>query len=161
MGDVLNAVKQKTGAAVEMPVSSSERVVGQFGPGTPRDVMAQLLNGSHYDYVLVGSPSDPGALKKVVLTARASGPESAPAVQNIPAQPLQAVPEVDSEQSMEDNEPPVEVPTQSAEEPQQPQGQPTPTIKTPEQLLRELQQQQQQQQQQDGQPPGGPRQREQ
>src|SRR5215470_8301834 len=79
MSDVLNAVKQKTGAAVDMPTVTSERVVGQFGPGAPRDVMAQLLNGSHYDYVLLGSPSDPGALKKIVLTARASGPEPAPA----------------------------------------------------------------------------------
>src|SRR5215467_16031566 len=79
MGDVLNAVKQKTGAAVDMPGASSERVVGRFGPGAPRDVMAQLLNGSHYDYVLLGSPADPGALKKIVLIARAAGPEPNPA----------------------------------------------------------------------------------
>src|SRR5438045_2212189 len=78
MGDVLNAVKQKTGASVEMPASSSERVVGKFGPGAPRDVMAQLLNGSHFDYVLLGSPADPGALKKVVLMARVSGPQPQP-----------------------------------------------------------------------------------
>ncbi len=60
MGDVLTAVKQKTGAAVDMPAVSGERVVGRFGPGAPRDVIAQLLNGSHYDYVLLGSPADPG-----------------------------------------------------------------------------------------------------
>src|SRR3954468_12372172 len=81
MVDVLNAVKQRTGAAVEMPAVSSERVVGQFGPGSPREVMAQLLNGSHYDYVLVGSPADPRVLKKVVLMARANGPEQAQAQQ--------------------------------------------------------------------------------
>src|SRR5439155_8691803 len=108
MGDVLTAVKQKTGAAVEMPPSSSERVVGQFGPGAPRDVMAQLLNGSHYDYVLMGSPADPGALNKIVLMARASGPKPAPAPQqNQPSaagfQPgLQAVPQVQTDQP-EDN----------------------------------------------------------
>src|SRR5262249_15625276 len=39
LSDVLNSVKQKTGASVDMPASSSERVVGQFGPGAPRDVM--------------------------------------------------------------------------------------------------------------------------
>src|ERR1700681_3322771 len=39
MADVLAAVKQKTGASVEMPASSGERVVGRFGPGAPRDVM--------------------------------------------------------------------------------------------------------------------------
>ncbi|PYV81363.1 MAG: hypothetical protein DMG93_15655 [Acidobacteria bacterium] len=146
LGDVLNAVKQKTGAAVDMPASSSERVVGQFGPGAPRDVMAQLLNGSH----------------------RASGPEPAPAPQqNQPSaagfQPgLQVVPQVPTDQA-EDNagEMPAEMQQAPEEEQQQeqpeqveqpdqpsPSGQGTPTVKTPEELLRELQQQQQQQQQQ-------------
>src|SRR5207248_3226970 len=105
MSDVLNAVKQKTGAAVEMPAVSSERVVGQFGPGAPRDVMAQLLNGSHYDYVLLGSPADPGALKKVVLMARANGPEQVPPQQVSQQQNpnLQAVPDVENEQVVEEN----------------------------------------------------------
>lgn len=162
LSDVLNAVKQKTGASVEMPATSSERVVGQFGPGAPRDVMAQLLNGSHFDYVLLGSPADPGALNKIVLMARAMGPEPAPTAQ--PQSPeqnadsdLQAVPQVQADQP-EDNT--VEMPPDIAqpEEPQpeqpeqQDQAQPgQPVVKTPEQLLRELQQQQQQQQQ-NGQP---------
>ena len=171
LGDVLSAVKQKTGASVDMPAVSSERVVGQFGPGAPRDVMAQLLNGSHYDYVLLGSPSDPGALKKVVLMARANGPEPSPAEdprtarQRAPDQPspdLQAVPEAESDNAVEENpgEPTPDAAQQPQEEPQ-PEGQPDqqgeqpngPTVKTPEQLLRELQQQQQQQQ--NG-PPGAP-----
>jgi len=169
MGDVLTAVKQKTGAAVEMPAVSSERVVGRFGPGAPRDVLAQLLNGSHYDYVLLGSPADPGALKKVVLMARASGPEPAPQQPGGPpqnmmgnSQVLQAVPEVENDQSPEETsgEVPAEVqqPEQQEEPPpdQQQPGQNGPVVKTPEQLLRELQQQQQQQQ--NGQPgaPGQP-----
>jgi hypothetical protein len=178
MGDVLNAVKQKTGAAVEMPAVSSERVAGKFGPGSPRDVMAQLLNGSHYDYVLLGSPADPGALKKVVLMARASGPQqpqSHPQPQQTPYQNpnLQAVPEVENDQQPVEEAPPdtsqdVQPPEEEQAPPDQAQpeqGQPEqqPTVKTPEQLLRELQQQQQQQQQeqeQNGQqppvPPGQP-----
>src|SRR5215469_4564388 len=121
MGDVLNAVRQKTGAAVEMPAVSSERVVGRFGPGAPRDVMAQLLNGSHYDYVLLGSPADPGALRKVVLMARTNGPQPNPQQQAQQRNPqgfqnpnlqnpnapenenLQAVPEVDADQDAEEN----------------------------------------------------------
>jgi len=175
MGDVLNAVKQKTGAAVEMPAASSERVVGKFGPGAPRDVMAQLLNGSHFDYVLLGSPADPGALKKVVLMARVSGPQPPnpqqqpqagyrnPAFQQNPN--LQAVPEVQNDAPVEENNPEVSQDGQQPEQEQPPdqaqpdeaqpdqsqpdQSQPEqqPTVKTPEQLLRELQQQQQQQQQ--------------
>jgi hypothetical protein len=177
MGDVLNAVKQKTGASVEMPASSSERVVGRFGPGAPRDVMAQLLNGSHFDYVLLGSPADPGALKKVLLMARASGPQqSQPQPQAQPSAPnfqqnpnLQAVPEVENDQPVEENSPDTSQDVQPSEEDQQqeqsqepPQpganGPNGPIVKTPEQLLRELQQQQQQQQeqQQNAPPPGGP-----
>ena len=175
MGDVLNAVKQKTGAAVDMPAASSERVVGRFGPGSPRDVMAQLLNGSHYDYVLLGSPADPGALNKIVLMARAMGPEQQPPQQQATQafqqnQNLQAVPEVETEQTADDSsEAPPEVQQVPEEEPQQPEqgqadqvqpdqgqaGQNGPVVKTPEQLLRELQQQQiqQQQQQQQNAPP--------
>ena len=166
MEDVLNAVKIKTGAAVDMPVASSERVVGRFGPGAPRDVMAQLLNGSHYDYVLLGSPADPGALKKIVLIARAAGPEPAssqqpPAQGSQQNQNLQAVPDVEAEQNIPDDntiemqqQPEDEPPPQEQAQPdqgQQDQGQPL--VKTPEQLLRELQQQQQQQQQQQNAPP--------
>ena len=154
MADVLAAVKQKTGAAVEMPATSSERVVGRFGPGSPRDVMAQLLNGSHYDYVLLGSPADPRALKKVVLMARAIGPQAASAQEGsapMVNQNLQAVPNISSDEEQENVETPdtqPEAPEAQQEEPQPEQpGQQNPTVKTPEQLLRELQQQQQQQQQ--------------
>jgi hypothetical protein len=170
MGDVLTAVKQRTGAAVDMPAVSSERVVGRFGPGAPRDVMAQLLNGSHYDYVLVGSPAEPGSLKKVVLMARVNGPQSP--TQQQPNQPmmqgnqnLQAVPDIASDDQPEENnnaEAPEGPEAVEQEEPQpdQQQQQPGtngPVVKTPEQLLRELQQQQQQQQQQqNGAPPGAP-----
>jgi hypothetical protein len=164
MSDVLNAVRQKTGASVDMPAGSGDRVAGQFGPGSPRDVMAQLLNGSHYDYVLLGSPADPRALKKVVLMAKSNGPEPGPVPQaNQPQaenENLQAVPEVDTQPTEENSENPGMVETPQ-EEPQAEQGdqgdqgdQNPPTVKTPEQLLRELQQQQNQQNQSP--PPGAP-----
>ena len=176
LGDVLNAVRSKTGASIEMPPASTERVVGQFGPGAPRDVMAQLLNGSHYDYVLLGSPEDAGALKTIVLTVRPTGPEpvqqaSNPAPGYNPG--IQAVPQADQDQQEpppdEVNndvqpEPPPQAEQQAeqdelqgeqpGEQPPQPNPAGGPTVKTPEQLLRELQQQkQQQQQQQQNQPP--------
>ncbi len=162
MSDVLNAVRQKTGANVDMPAGSGERVVGQFGPGAPRDVMAQLLNGSHYDYVLLGSAADPHALNKIVLMAKSNGPEPAPTPQANQQQGenenLQAVPEVENESPMENSGEAIQ--EQPQEEPQADQGdqgdQNAPTVKTPEQLLRELQQQQQQQQQNQSGPPGAP-----
>ncbi len=166
MSDVLNAVRQKTGANVDMPAGSGERVVGQFGPGAPRDVMAQLLNGSHYDYVLLGSAADPHALNKIVLMAKSNGPEPAPNPQANQQQGenenLQAVPDVESENPVETGgEASPNMQEQPQDEPQADQGdqsqdqQNGPAVKTPEQLLRELQQQQQQQQNQNG-PPGAP-----
>src|ERR1700693_1571667 len=49
LGDVLRAVRNQTGAAVEIPANATERVVGRFGPGPARDVLAVLLNGSHFN----------------------------------------------------------------------------------------------------------------
>ena len=157
MVDVLTAVKQRTGAAVDMPAASSERVVGRFGPGTPRDVMAQLLNGSHYDYVLLGSPADPGALRKVVLMARVNGPAMlAPRQGNQAAQGdqnLQAVPDIVTDDQDNNSAMPEAQEQQEEPQPEQPDANGT-AVKTPEQLLQELRQQQQQPQQQD--PPPAP-----
>jgi len=47
---------QQTGAEIEIP-SATERVVTHLGPGPARDVMADLLNGSRFNYVLLGSPA--------------------------------------------------------------------------------------------------------
>jgi hypothetical protein len=129
-------------------------------------VMAQLLNRSHYDYVLLGSPADPGALNKIMLMTKARGPEPPPSqVQANQQQPgnenLQAVPEVESENPDENageatpnmQEPQVQEEPQPDQADQQQNG---PVVKTPEQLLRELQQQQQQQQQNQAGPPGAP-----
>ncbi len=174
MSDVLNAVRQKTGAAVDMPPVAGERVVGQFGPGAPRDVIAQLLNGSHFDYVLLGSPAEPTALKKIVLMARSSNaPPTQGPINPPPNQNLQQVPDVENQSPEEMNNgeaTPNGQPTEEEVQPEQPdqteqpeqsdQQQQPPTIKTPEQLLRELQQQQQQQQQEQqpdpSAPPGAP-----
>ena len=70
--DILWAVRQQTGASVEVPGNAMEPVVGQFGPGPARDVLASLLNGSQFDYVLLGSADDSSALQRVILISRSS-----------------------------------------------------------------------------------------
>jgi hypothetical protein len=80
LGDILKAVRAQTGATIELPGTASERVVGHFGPAPPRDVLASLLNGSHFNYLLLGSPTDPAALDRVILMAKSgSSADSAPA----------------------------------------------------------------------------------
>ena len=79
LSDILKAVQTHTGAAIDVPSTATERVVTSLGPGPARDVLAKLLNGSHYNYVMLGSADDPNAVSKIVLTSKATnGPESAP-----------------------------------------------------------------------------------
>ena len=48
--------------------TSNERVVGQLGPGQPRDVLNSLLNGTKFNYIILGVNGNPGAVQKVILT---------------------------------------------------------------------------------------------
>src|SRR5438270_2588986 len=54
LSDILQAVKTKTGAAIDIPPGATERVVSRFGPGPARDVLAALLDGAHFNYVMIG-----------------------------------------------------------------------------------------------------------
>jgi len=76
LGDVLRAIANKTGAAIDVPENANERVVSQLGPALPRDVMASLLNGSHFNYVMVGTENDPNSVARVVLTAKSDKGET-------------------------------------------------------------------------------------
>jgi hypothetical protein len=148
LSDILRAVHAQTGAVIEVPPNATERVATHLGPGPARDVLATLLNGSHFNYVMVGSPAHPDSVDRLILTSKAGGEPAtappAPAAQN------------NNEAQVDDPGPsgtdiaeqPVDDPAENAanESQQPPNGQPQ--VKTPEQLLRELQQQQLQQQQQ-------------
>jgi len=76
LAEILRDVRQLTGASVELPPNGgSERVVTQLGPGAPRDVLALLLNGTAFNYVMLGSTSDPNAVATIVLTTKSSSAE--------------------------------------------------------------------------------------
>src|SRR5579863_8752437 len=68
LADILRAVKKQTGAEIDVP-PAPERVVTHLGPGPAREVMAELLNGSRFNYVLLGAPDDQNALSRAVLVA--------------------------------------------------------------------------------------------
>jgi hypothetical protein len=151
---ILREVQAQTGALIDVP-ETSERVAGQFGPGAARDVIASLLNGSHFNYILMGSPQDPNSLAKVVLfskpagtntpggSAQAFNPVQANAMrQNQVVVPSQEAEDAAAETMEEAPEP--EPPVEDQASAQQQNGQPA--IKTPQQLLQELQRQQQSQQ---------------
>jgi len=78
LGDILREVHKHTGAAIEVPPTATERVATRLGPGPARDVLASLLNGSTFNYVMVGSTSDPTSVASITLTTKtaAGGPET-------------------------------------------------------------------------------------
>lgn len=73
---ILQAVSEATGVAVE-GMGSDQRVFGEYGPATARQVLSQLLEGSGYDLMMVGDGGD-GKPRKVVLTARSAASAEAP-----------------------------------------------------------------------------------
>lgn len=166
LADILRAVRAQTGAAVEVPPNATERVVTHLGPGPARDVLAALLNGSHFNYVMLGSAAHPDSVDRLILTSKAGGVPEPP--------PPAAVAQSNNEGQMDDPGPQgVDISEQPVDNPagdsgnEENQGQPPDgqqQVKTPEQLLRELQQQQllqqqlqqQQQQQQPQQAPATP-----
>jgi hypothetical protein len=70
LSDILQAIAARTGAAIEIPEGASERVVTQLGPAPARDVIAALLNGSHYNYVMVGTEADAQEVARVIVTPK-------------------------------------------------------------------------------------------
>ncbi|HYW40754.1 MAG TPA: hypothetical protein VE957_21820 [Terriglobales bacterium] len=75
LAEVLKLVAEKTGAVIEVPPGSGlERIVEHAGPGKPNDILSQLLNGSHFNFVIVNSPQNPNALAQVLLSLQQDGP---------------------------------------------------------------------------------------
>ena len=153
IGDVLRAVRNKTGAVVEFPANATQRIVIDVGPGPAREVLASLLDGSDFNYVILGAAGDAGGIQRVIVTPKQPGgtadvaQTSTPAM-NVPPQVYGGVnPQASDNENDADNDSDAE--NGSEEQAQQPEPTPNrpaePGVKTPEQLLQELQQQQQQQ----------------
>jgi hypothetical protein len=183
LADVLRAVRKTTGADIDVP-AAPERVVTHLGPGPARDVLADLLNGSRFNYVLLGAAGNDSALTRVVLVAKTEGAASpgqpvppapqpgmgmaqaGPGVQPPPGavppdvnDPAMADENNDSNNVVDDNNGvDQQAPPEAAEQPNPDQSNPDqPQVKTPQQMLQEMQQRQMQMQmqQQQGQPPQG------
>lgn len=74
LAEVLYEVQRQTGADIPIPAGAEqEQVVANLGPGPGREVLASLLNGSHFNYIFVGADSDPGGISQVLLTVKEAG----------------------------------------------------------------------------------------
>jgi hypothetical protein len=155
LGDILSAVRNRTGAVIEVPPgAATERVAGSMGPGPARDVLAHLLNGSRFDYVMIASPSDPSGVQRVILT-----PRSGPAAGGNTGENTTVANNQVQQQPQQGNEVP-EVPQEVEEQPDTPMAEEPQPEENPDAPPSAMQQDQQQFPQQGtvqpGQPPNMP-----
>jgi hypothetical protein len=68
--DILKAIHLKTGADLNMPPDALDRVAVRLGPGKPAEVLAALLDGSRFNYVLL-SGENSKTISRIILTAKA------------------------------------------------------------------------------------------
>jgi hypothetical protein len=135
---ILTQVSAATGAEFQ-GLEKDERVFGAFGPGETRDILSQVLQGTGYNFVMVGDQGQ-GVPRQIILSARSASKPSQPG-----ARPAAQEPEDDVVADYPQPEP-------------QPQQQPPPVragfppdVAMRGRLSPQMQQQIQQQQEQQGQ----------
>jgi len=68
LAEVLRAISSQTGIVIDFSAGgAADRIFVHEGPGTTRQVLTNLLNGSGYNYVILALPSAPDELTRVVL----------------------------------------------------------------------------------------------
>ena len=127
---ILHQVASNSGMKIE-GLGGDERVFGNFGPGIPRDVIADLLAGTAYNQLLLGDLSN-GAPRELILTPTTRGGTPAPS----PAPQASANVDDGNNEPEAAEAPPPPPPEQSAGSTQQaPAG-----VRTAQQLFEQLQQ---------------------
>ena len=87
LAEVLYEVHRRTGADIAIPAGAEqERVVVNIPSAPGRDVIASLLNGSRFNYIVLGTDSDPGGFRNLLLSVKegAAGGSSGVFVHNTP-----------------------------------------------------------------------------
>lgn len=164
LSDILNGIRTKANIQFEGLELAPERVAVKLGPAPADEVLASLLQGSRFDYVILGQPENPHTVERVLLSSKSSGspgPQAVAVAGQPPLNSQQPPNEIADEASEEET---VEQPQQAVQQPiQQPVQQPvfqqpvpSPGISgvpTPEELANRLREEQLKQQ---GQPLQGP-----
>ena len=145
LSDILHRLASSGGISVD-GYQKDQRVFGTYGPGNPRDVLSGMLQDAGYNFLMVGV-TEQGTPKQIVLTARHGGGAVAgggPAQTETDDQPDES-----DDNSDNNNAPPeIEAPEQPA--PPAAPGAEAPNsngrVKTPAEIIQELQRMRQQQQ---------------
>ncbi len=76
LAEVLRAISAQTGIVIDFSAgNAADHIFVREGPGTTRHVIANLLNGSGFNYVILALPGAPDELTRVVL-AKADQPSN-------------------------------------------------------------------------------------
>lgn len=75
--DVLREACSQIGAELDAPAEANEPLVGVFGPGPAREVLAALLDGSQYELGTAGSMAEPNALIRIVILRKSKTKDTA------------------------------------------------------------------------------------
>ena len=79
LSEVLFAIQQQTGAEISIPAGAEqEKVVAEIEPAPASEVLARLLNGSKFNFLIMSAGDDPRALGRVILSYRTEGGDYAP-----------------------------------------------------------------------------------
>ena len=72
-------MQRKIGADIPIPpLAAQEQVIVNTGLLPVRDALTSLLNGSRFNFIIVGADGDPSKVKSVILSYRGAGGMSQP-----------------------------------------------------------------------------------
>jgi hypothetical protein len=137
LSQIMKAIAAETGATVQ-GMAQDQRIFGIYGPGRARDVIAQLLDGSGYNVLMMGDLGQ-GTPRQIVLTSQAPGGPQPPGAGN-PGPANEEDTEAEQEPQPEPEPPPQQQPPNGAA--------PAVPVRTQQQIMQELRDRQQQIQQQ-------------
>lgn len=143
--DILHRLAKDTGMTID-GLTRDQRIFGVYGPGTPREILSELLDGAGYNVLMLGN-TDSGAPRELQLSARSNVPAAA-------GQPTTIAQQQDDDQDDSAALPPPTYPPAGEAQPHPtvlaPNQTPAPNggVKSPQELLQELQRMRRQQQQQ-------------
>ncbi len=74
--EIVNQLGKDGGMSIS-GLSQDQRVFGVYGPGDPRQILTQLLEGAGYNVLMLGITKE-GTPRQLVLSARGNAPPSSP-----------------------------------------------------------------------------------
>jgi hypothetical protein len=88
LSQVLFAIQQRTGADISIAAGAEqEQVVAEIGPAPAPEVLARLLNGSRFNFLILSAADNPQQLNRVILSNRTDVGGYVPPPAPAPSQP--------------------------------------------------------------------------